>query len=692
MLPQFVRPLVVAVILLPLAVRAVTLGEARVKSYLNQPLDAEIEVIGLAPGQHEDIRLRLANQTHFDRLGISYERYLSDLQFDIVGAGSAWIVRVRSRRPITEPFVDFPLQMSWRGGQMIRQYTLLLDPPAVIRAATRTPRQATGNAPAARSATEPGRAASAGYGPVQRGETLWPIAEKLRPAGITTRQMAMALLRANPQAFIDGNINKLRTGAVLQIPQRSFVEQLDAATARREFAAQTQRRQPPVSVSPRRQAAIATPPVPPAGSIPVPQPAPPAPEPATPEQPEGADATLRIVTDEPAGPGKDDEQSLKDRLLVTMEEIESNRITTDAIESRLARLESELSRMQQLVELKDAQIAALQSEVKAREAIALAAQAAQAATASVAGTSATVTQQTPPGATAPVPTPGATISTAPITPVPAQDDQPWYRPHLWIIWAILGLLGITALLMMFRRQQSADPDLLATDLPATGAAAPEPYAGGPTAVPQADTLSQPEPPEDIAPPQREVTGEASTASERTADPGLKEATAQAADVEQQIEGLTNSLLDEMLEQDKQLDQQRLAAETSPSHDVGLSDEDIASWVQDLETEVSMDQPGDDTSGSGPLDIDDEIPSILTELDDQLSASDTTMAQQPAPIELDPVDDISEDDAFHMSLDLARAYLEIGDQEGARDMLKQALGGARDPEHRRQIEELLQQID
>ena len=93
-----------------------------------------------------------------------------------------------------------------------------------------------------------------------------------------------------------------------------------------------------------------------------------------------------------------------------------------------------------------------------------------------------------------------------------------------------------------------------------------------------------------------------------------------------------------------------------------------------------------------LDLDDDIPSILTELDDQLSTTDTTVADQPAPIELEPVDDITEDDAFRMSLDLARAYLEIGDQEGARDMLKQALSGARDPEHRRQIEELLGQID
>ena len=685
MLTLFVRPLLVAVVLLPLTVRAVTLGEARVKSYLNQPLDAEIQVIGLAPGQHEDIRLRLANQAQFDRLGIVYQSYLNDLQFDIVGTDDNWVVRARSRRPITEPFIDFPLQMSWRGGQMIRQYTLLLDPPAVIRTATRTARPDSGRIPAQPPASDPRPAVSSSYGPVQRGETLWPIAERLRPTGITTRQMAMALLRANPQAFIDGNINRLRAGAVLQIPPRSFVEQLDAATARREFAAQTQRRQPPVSASPRQPPAAATPP-------PAPVAATPAPAAVASGQSEAADPQLRIVTEEPTPRGENrDEQSLNDRLLVTMEEIESNRITTNAIESRLARLEDELSRMQQLVELKDAQIAALQSEVKAREAIA---EAAQAAAAAAAGTSATIDSQAPQPAVTPAPAPAAAIAAEPIRPVQAQDPQPWYRPHLWVIWAILGLLGITALLMMFRRQQATNPDLLTSDLPATDGAASAPYAAKAQPVPTAHAVAEPEPPTETEPRPPETATPVSSVPDRVpdADAAESDTSAEATDVEQQIEGLTNSLLDEMLEEHKHLDQRPAPAGDASALETELSDEDIASWVEDLDFEGTTDQSAAETSdGARPI-ADDDIPSILTELDDQLSASDTTLSREPAPIELDPVDEISEDDAFSMSLDLARAYLEIGDQEGARDMLKQALSGARDPEHRRQIEELLQHID
>ena len=365
-------------LLAPLASQAVTLGEARVRSYLNQPLNAEIDLIGLAAGQHEDLRLRIANDRHFERLGISYTQFLNALTFDVAQSDGRWIVRARSTRPVTEPFLDFPLQMTWPGGQLIKQYTLLLDPPRRVQPAraARTSRATPASKPAASRIS----ADTGSYGPVRSGETLWPIAKKLKPRGITTRQMAMALLRANPQAFIDGNVNKLRAGSTLTIPQRAFIEQLDAATARAQFSAQTRAWQAPVATSPRPVEAPVT-------RTPVLQPKPdvaakeeektPASKPE--EKAPVSEAQLRIVTadkkmpDVPAG----SQQDLQKQLLVTMEEIESNRITTEGIESRLARMEAELTRMQKLVELKDAQIAALQSDAAAREAIQAAAQTAE---------------------------------------------------------------------------------------------------------------------------------------------------------------------------------------------------------------------------------------------------------------------------------------------------------------------------
>jgi pilus assembly protein FimV len=683
MLKYLFRSLLLVVVSLPLVALAATLGEARVKSFLNQPLDVEIDLIGLSPGQHQDVRVRVANQVHFDRLGIVYEHFLNDLQFDVVGSDDSWMVRARSTRPIAEPFIDFPLQMSWPGGQLVKQYTLLLDPPTRIQKATRTPRRSVETQPAAKAPAAPATpVADDSYGPVERGETLWPIAERLRPRGITTRQMAMALLRANPQAFIDGNINMLRTGAVLAVPPLAFIQELDAATARREFAAHTQRRQPPLSASPRptaptaAQTAVVAP-----NDVTIDDSATPATGQDSSAE-EEANAQLRIVTDDgtPDSEGNN-ERALKDRLLVTMEEIESNRITTDAIESRLSRLEGELSRMQQLVELKDAQIAALQSEVRAREAIERAAALAEPTPpppALVAGAPAT-TQ------VAPAPTPVATIEAAPITPVDAEASSPWYRDYLWIVWAVLGLLGLSAILLMVRRQSTADGDVLMAELPSAA-----PATGQPHATPRAPST------EALREARRDLDGTSPTGIdlateeiEETAD--LPELSARdKAEADQRIEGLTNSLLDEMLADGKHLEQGTAPQNDQVILDTDLGDDDIDAWVEEIDNEVERINAR--SANDERLELDDDIPSILTELNDQLSASDTSISPEPVPIELDPIDEITEDDAFSMSLDLARAYLEIGDQEGARDMLKQALGSAKDPQHRQQIEELLGQID
>ena len=156
------------------------------------------------------------------------------------------------------------------------------------------------------------------------------------------------------------------------------------------------------------------------------------------------------------------------------------------------------------------------------------------------------------------------------------------------------------------------------------------------------------------------------------------------------EELTESVLAEMLEESRLVPEK--PAERGSEAD--FDDEDIASWIKELghETEQSESRSANDEQLN-----EDEIPSILTELDDQLGSTDSPEISPTASINLEPVDDpVAEpplqDDTFRMSLDLARAYLEIGDQEGAKDMLKQALAGTRNPEHRQQIQELLQQID
>jgi pilus assembly protein FimV len=177
-----------------------------------------------------------------------------------------------------------------------------------------------------------------------------------------------------------------------------------------------------------------------------------------------------------------------------------------------------------------------------------------------------------------------------------------------------------------------------------------------------------------------------------------------------MKGVGSSVLDELLDSEKQLDQRPAPAVAD------MDDQDIAKWVEELGAEIDqldMVATPDDRDKSKARtedELDGDIPSILNELDDQLGATDAIDDRASGPVKLEPLDEPeqldaladlptpehagsnAEDDTFKMSLDLARAYLEIGDSDGARDMLKQALSGARDPDQRRQIEELLRQVD
>jgi FimV-like protein len=675
------RPLLAAILTLLGSADAATLGEARVKSFLNQPLEVEIDLVGLGPGEHEGLRLRVANQQHFDRLGIVYDNFLAQLQFDVAQVDGRWVVRARSTQPVTEPFIDFPLQMSWPGGQMIRQYTLLLDPVRRIERATAASLTPTGVAPSRvpqEQVRTPASALPASYGPVRPGETLWPIAQKLRPQGITTQQMAMALLRANPQAFVNNDINRLRAGATLSIPPLALIEELDAAAARAEFDAQARRPRalPALATSPRPVQAGAGVAGEPTGAQDA------SPTAAPPAQ---AEPKLRIV----AEPAKSDavpadEQALQEQLLVTMEEIESNRIATGAIESRLARLEEELQRMQRLLELKDAQIEALQTEVADRSGAADTATAGPAAPADDAAADAGRGDFAMSGAASSPPA-GGEPSSAPVMrleqiapAVPQATPEPWYQRYLWLPWALLGLLGIGLAWLLLRRPTTAASDADSGVLPRL-----EPYdgpAGRAEALHSAAAL-------------RRAEADLPVLDEPAEDTLARHATApQRVPSEPAAALATGSGPAVGLDDDNAAQAKSLGRKPGPAPlDSDISDDDIASWVAELDAEA--DRLDVRSANDAEIALDEDIPGILHELDDRIAtAAQAEVAAKPA-IQLEPLDEEpDEDDTFAMSLDLARAYLEIGDQEGAKDMLQQALAGTRDPGHRRQIEELLQQID
>ncbi|MCH8504853.1 MAG: hypothetical protein LAT50_11085, partial [Ectothiorhodospiraceae bacterium] len=223
---------------------------------MNEPLDARIPLVSARSDDIESLRVRLAPPDAFERVGLDRPFHLSQLTFDVVtDDGPQPYIRVRTENPVREPFIAFLVEVRWSGGRLLREYTMLLDPPVHTPRETAPPPRMADPAPsvdrpADAPGTAPGRPATRDrvteapsgareYGPVQRNETAWDVAMATRPDdSVTVHQMMMALVRANPNAFIDGNVNNLRAGAILRVPDRAEIQSMTAAESRREFARQ----------------------------------------------------------------------------------------------------------------------------------------------------------------------------------------------------------------------------------------------------------------------------------------------------------------------------------------------------------------------------------------------------------------------------------------------------------------------
>ena len=293
-----------SLLLAPFGAWALGLGDIELRSALNQPLDANIELVSPTPEELSDLRVALATPETFERYGLDRPGFLSRLSFNIVRDDVGRdVIRVTSLEPIVEPFVTVLVEATWNRGRLLREYTVFLDPPvmlpaeavieriepAVVRAPQPaepaavierppavSPEPAPAPAPApvpepipvtppastaaesapapapvptSSAAPPPARVAATAdvpgaYGPVQRGDTLWGIAAQRRPAGITMNQMMVAMYEANPAAFI-GNMNLLREGATLVMPDAGALASLSAADATREAIRQTAEWQQP---------------------------------------------------------------------------------------------------------------------------------------------------------------------------------------------------------------------------------------------------------------------------------------------------------------------------------------------------------------------------------------------------------------------------------------------------------------
>lgn len=225
---------------LPFAAGALGLGGISVHSFLDQPLNAQIKLISADQVAVDDIQVSLAEQAAFEKVGLERPFLLSQLRFTpAVDADGRIVIKVATRQAVREPFLNFLVQVSWAGSRLLKEYTVLLDPPGY------QPPLAVELEPPVKSvsgtgAQPPQQDRSMSYGPIRSSETLWVIAQKTRPdRSFSVEQMMMALLRLNPAAFRRGNVNLLKQGVVLEIPDREFIAALSTGEARAQFLQQT---------------------------------------------------------------------------------------------------------------------------------------------------------------------------------------------------------------------------------------------------------------------------------------------------------------------------------------------------------------------------------------------------------------------------------------------------------------------
>ena len=420
---------------------ALGLGQIQVKSKRNQPLLAEIPIVSTTPGELQALQARLASPDTFRRVGLAPPSGVaSDLQFSLGSDPRGRpVIRVTTVRPVDQSVLNFLIEVDWGQGRLVREYSALIDVPQTASAAVPTavempatpapavvqrplaavpsqplsepapvpeplpPASTPMPAPVVAAPVEPApatrseaiapvaasptpaptpapvaaRESRSEYGPVKRGESLSAIASQLEIRQSTSLEQTMlALLRANPDAFLDDDIHRLRRGAVLRVPSRAEVAAIDADEASQVVRQQMQQwrqarravRQPEARVVP---VAVAASPSAPAAAAPA---AAPAARPATTAvaaAPRRSEARLEIVP--AAAPGKANgtrsgtaaggEGSMQQQIRQRDEDIAAKAAEIDELKERVAALEKLKDEQQSLISLKDSELAAAQQRL-----------------------------------------------------------------------------------------------------------------------------------------------------------------------------------------------------------------------------------------------------------------------------------------------------------------------------------------
>ncbi len=399
---------------LPTNSLALGLGEIEVKSFLNQPLNAEIEVISARPGEIDDLLVSLASRDAFTRAGLSRPRHLTELRFAVRKDedGENAVVVVTTKGSVKEPFLNFLIEADWSKGRVLREFTILLDPPfyadqpapvtetagaapapeisddqsvsAIVEQAgvTTTTPEPDSSVAESEPIAEPIAMADESPQPepaseeyvsdetqniiegdvlVVKGDTLWSIASRFKTDAHSMAQVMLAFQRTNPDAFNDGNINNLKEGAILRAPsafeldalgqQEAYAEVLVQNGLWDEYVARVTGTEPVMATQADDSGVVESDTEEQVGELSLVMPA------------EG-DSESTGISD------SSDIDELRTKLAIAEEELDAARIENAELESRITELQARLNKveeLQKMVEIEDDSLAQLQADQAAED-------------------------------------------------------------------------------------------------------------------------------------------------------------------------------------------------------------------------------------------------------------------------------------------------------------------------------------
>lgn len=404
---------------------ALGLGELTLKSAQNQPLDAEIELLDVRDLTAAEVAPSLAPPEEFSKAGVAFPTYLEDLTFTpVINPNGRSVLRVTSSQPLPGSVVKFLVQVMWPQGRLLRDYSVLLDQA-----------KAQGKQPAAANVA-PAVTGASNY-TTQRRDTLWQIAARNSQGG-SIQQTMIAIQALNPDAFIGNNINQLKVGQVLRLPDQQQVQNIPQGEAVRDVAEQYAAWREGRRLGPRARQLDATR----RGAAD-----------AAPERIAQGDNLRLVSPGNQAGAGQ--AKALNDKLAVAQESLDTSRRDNDELKSRMADLQSQLDKLQRLIELKNNQLARLEAQGAAGTAPVAAALPGEPAPTKPAANAQPVVKPAPAAVdTAPKNVPAANAAPA-AQPRGAFDDVLGNPLMLWLIAgsAFLVLLLLLVLLMRKRKAQ-----------------------------------------------------------------------------------------------------------------------------------------------------------------------------------------------------------------------------------------------